>query len=288
MTADRLHAAPSTGDPFSAFERTPALLAACQALQSMQLPNDSERMYAAFSATYDADPADPSMADDLAKFCDGWQAAQAADELPTCDGMPLRMLDRAGAVSVARMREAFEKSIRDTPVLQQHTKLDAAANGEVFSHYVDSRTDVLWLGFALGMRAAARLAAEDAQKPDSTLNVLASVLHDHITGNQAAWIEWQHGAGAEAAMKWIQNGLAGPGHIPDEDAPYGREPQAWFDANQSNPLPQCFCGRPSNIGWMAQGFCCKAHYTQARSEQQAACEAQTATPSASTQPPAET
>ena len=268
MTADRIQAAPSAGDPFSAFERTPALLAACQALQPTQLPNDSDRMFAAFSATYDADPADPSMADDLAKFCDGWQAAQAAGELPACDVLPLRMLDRAGAVSVARMREAFEKSIRDTPALQQHTKLDAAATGDVFSHYVDPRTDVLWLGFALGMRAAARLAAEDAQKPGSTLNVLASVLHDHITGNQAAWIEWQHGAGAEAAMKWIQNGLAGPGHIPDEDAPYGREPQAWFDANQSKPLPQCFCGRPSNIGWMAQGFCSQAHYEKAHKEQQ--------------------
>ena len=284
MTTGHTTAAAAAGDPFSAFERTPALLAACQALQPTQLPNDSDRMFAAFSATYDADPADPSMADDLAKFCDGWQAAQAADELPTCDGMPLRMLDRAGAVSVARMREAFEKSIRDTPVLQQHTKLDAVADGDAHSHYVDPRTDVLWLGFALGMRAAARLAAEDAQKPDSTLNVLAGVLHDHIAGNQAAWIEWQHGAGAEAAMKWIQNGLAGPGHIPDEDAPYGREPQAWFDANQSNPLPQCFCGRPSTIGWLGQGFCCKAHYNQARSEQHAACEPQTAEPPASTKP----
>ena len=264
MTADRIQAAPSAGDPFSAFERTPALLAACQALQPTQLQNDSDRMFAAFSATYDADPADPSMADDLAKFCDGWQAAQVAGDLPACGVMPFRMLDRAGAVSVARMREAFEKSIRDTPALQQHTKLDAAADGDAFSHYVDPRTDMLWLGFALGMRAAARLAAEEAQKPDSTLNVLAGVLHDHITGNQAAWIEWQHGAGAEAAMKWIQNGLAGPGHIPDEDAPYGREPQAWFDANQSSPLPQCFCGRPSNIGWMGQGFCGKAHHEEAR------------------------
>ena len=264
MTTDRTTAAAAAGDPFSAFEQTPALLAACQALQPAQLPNDSERMFAAFSGLYDADPVDPSMAEDLAKFCDGWQAAQAADELPTCDGMPLRMLDRAGAVSVARMREAFEKSIRDTPVLQQHTRLVAATDGNAFSHYVDPRTDVLWLGFALGMRAAARLAAEDAQKPGSTLNVLASMLHEHITGNQAAWIEWQHGAGAEAAMKAIQNGLAGPGHIPDEDAPYGREPRAWFDANQSNPLPQCFCGRPSNIGWMGQGFCCKAHYELAR------------------------
>lgn len=81
ITTDRTTAASAAGDPFSAFERTPALLAACQALQPTQLPNDSERMLAAFSATYDADPADPSMAYDLARFCDGWQAALAADEM---------------------------------------------------------------------------------------------------------------------------------------------------------------------------------------------------------------
>ncbi len=287
---------PSTGttttDPFAAFEQTPALLAACQALTPTQQPNDSDRMFAAFSALYDADPADPSMTDDLAKFCDGWQAAQETGEvrngegLPSigqltinqvevlhslrvarCPSIPLKMRDRPGAPTVARMREAFEKSIADTSALQAHTDCQAVMVEGVFSHYADARTDILWIGFALGMRAAAMLAEEGRQKPDSLLNVMSRLLHDQITANQAAWIEWQHGSGAEAAMSWVQNGLIGPGHIPDEDEPYGREAQAWFDANCAEPLPQCFCGRPSNIGWMGQGFCSDAHHAKARSEQ---------------------
>jgi hypothetical protein len=93
------------------------------------------------------------------------------------------------------------------------------------------------------------------------------IIHDMVVANQATWIEWQHGRGAEAAMAWIHNGLTGPGHIPDEDAPYGKEAQAWFDANQAEPFPVCFCGRPSNQLWMGQGFCSAAHYQQRRAEQ---------------------
>lgn len=93
---------------------------------------------------------------------------------------------------------------------------------------------------------------------------LSKILHDQIVAQQSAWIEWQHGQGAEAAMVWIGNGLWGPGHIPDEDAPYGKEAQAWYDANNSDPFPACHCGRPSNIMSMGIGFCCKAHHDAAR------------------------
>ena len=82
--------------------------------------------------------------------------------------------------------------------------------------------------------------------------------------NQAAWIEWKHGRGADAAMQWIHNGLAGPGHLPDDEEPWGKEAQAYFDANCANPLPPCACGRPSNILWMGQGFCCDDHYRKAK------------------------
>lgn len=54
----------------------------------------------------------------------------------------------------------------------------------------------------------------------------SQALHNVIVGNQSAWIEWQHGAGAEAAMTWIHNSLVGPGLIPD-----GKEAQPWFNAN---------------------------------------------------------
>lgn len=98
---------------------------------------------------------------------------------------------------------------------------------------------------------------------------LGRIIHDMTVAEQAAWIEWQHGRGAEAAMVWIQNGLVGPGHIPDEDEPYGKEAQAWFDANRSRPFPTCSCGRPSNILWMGQGFCSEPHYRQAKAEHDA-------------------
>lgn len=108
-----------------------------------------------------------------------------------------------------------------------------------------------------GSRDASIVAAEAWEK---SATQLAKILNDHSVVMQAAWIDWQHGRGAEKAMGWIHNTLVGPGLLPAEDAPYGKEAQAWFDANRSDPMPKCFCGRPSNIGWMGQGFCSEAHY----------------------------
>lgn len=85
------------------------------------------------------------------------------------------------------------------------------------------------------------------------------IMHDQTVANQAAWIEWQHGRGAEAGMQWIENGLRGPGHIPQDSEPYGKESQAYFDANRCDPMPECICGRPSNQLWMDYGACCDAH-----------------------------
>lgn len=109
-------------------------------------------------------------------------------------------------------------------------------------------------------------AADDLARATKLTNDLGKIIHDMTVAQQAAWIEWQHGKGAEEAMTWIHNGLAGPGFIPDEDEPYGKEAQAWYDANRADPFPTCFCGRPSNSLWMGQGFCCHAHYEQRRAE----------------------
>lgn len=88
--------------------------------------------------------------------------------------------------------------------------------------------------------------------------------HDLIVVMQAAFIEWRYGKGADAAMGWISNTLDGPGLIPSDDEPWGREAQAYYDANRAEPFPQCFCGKPSNQLWMGKGFCSEAHYKQAR------------------------
>lgn len=96
--------------------------------------------------------------------------------------------------------------------------------------------------------------------------ILADAMHDNIVAMQAALIEWKFGAGAEAALQWIVNTLSGPGLLPDTEGPWGKEAQAYFSANQSNPMPACACGRPSHIGWMGQGFCSEEHYKAAHAQ----------------------
>lgn len=93
---------------------------------------------------------------------------------------------------------------------------------------------------------------------------LSKINHDLLVAMQAAWIEWRHGKGADAAMQWIENTLSGPGLIPPDNAPWSTEAQAWFDANKHDPFPRCYCGRPSNQLWMGRGFCSVAHYEAVR------------------------
>lgn len=71
---------------------------------------------------------------------------------------------------------------------------------------------------------------------------LGSIIHDLTVANQAAWIEWKHGDGAEAGMQWVENGLAGPGMIPGEDDDDGDNPllknaQDYFDRHSSWHIP---------------------------------------------------
>lgn len=72
---------------------------------------------------------------------------------------------------------------------------------------------------------------------------LGSIIHDLTVANQAAWIEWKHGDGAEAAMQWVENGLAGPGLIPGEDDdgddanPLLKDAQGYFDRHSSWHIP---------------------------------------------------
>ncbi|AYQ38297.1 MULTISPECIES: hypothetical protein [Burkholderia cepacia complex] len=105
-----------------------------------------------------------------------------------------------------------------------------------------------------------------AARSQSLIKTLSDIIHDQTVAMQSAVIEWQHGDGAEAGLSWIVNTLEGPGHLPDFDAPHGKHAQFWFNANQANPLPACFCGNPSSSLWMGQGFCCDEHYREARAK----------------------
>ncbi|MCA8226166.1 hypothetical protein [Burkholderia vietnamiensis] len=107
-------------------------------------------------------------------------------------------------------------------------------------------------------------------KATGLIKTLSDIIHDQTVAMQSAVIEWKHGKGAEAGLSWIANTLEGPGHFPDFDAPHGKHAQFWFNANQANPLPTCFCGNPSSSLWMGQGFCCDEHYREARAKHDAA------------------
>lgn len=63
-----------------------------------------------------------------------------------------------GRISVADMRRYFEGAVTNTPALKANTPLSAMEVNEVFSHYLDPDTDTMWIGFALGMRCAERIA----------------------------------------------------------------------------------------------------------------------------------
>ncbi|MEB2544324.1 hypothetical protein [Burkholderia cenocepacia] len=110
-------------------------------------------------------------------------------------------------------------------------------------------------------------AADDKAK--GLIKTLLDIIHDQTVAMQSAIIEWQHGNGAEAGLNWIVNTLSGPGHLPDFDAPHGKHAQFWFNANQANPMPTCFCGNPSSSLWMGQGFCSDEHYREAKAKHDA-------------------
>lgn len=111
-----------------------------------------------------------------------------------------------------------------------------------------------------------RHAEAEDDKAAQLVKDLSDIIHDQTVAMQSAIIEWQHGKGAEAGLSWIVNTLAGPGHLPDFNAPHGTHAQFWFNANQTNPLPACVCGNPSSSLWMGQGFCCDEHYHEAKAK----------------------
>jgi hypothetical protein len=70
----------------------------------------------------------------------------------------LTLRDGPGKMPIGRMQNLFERSVNDTPALQQKVSLLIVTENGEFSHYADPHTDALWVGFALGLRCAERLA----------------------------------------------------------------------------------------------------------------------------------
>ena len=56
----------------------------------------------------------------------------------------------------AAMVSIFEQVVRHTPVLNKHLRLDRHPGPQI--HYSDAKTHAIWVGWALGMRAAGRIS----------------------------------------------------------------------------------------------------------------------------------
>ena len=80
----------------------------------------------------------------------GKQNASAG--LPAFD---VRIVDAPGKKPVKAMRELFERVVTGTPRLIP-LPLDVINHNGRFSHYRDAQTDLLWVGFALGIRMVTR------------------------------------------------------------------------------------------------------------------------------------
>jgi hypothetical protein len=75
--------------------------------------------------------------------------------------------------------------------------------------------------------------AQEIERLNKSLRMMAACIHNITVGNQAAWIAWRNEGSAEEGMRWIENGLIGPGLLPgddDEDGDVGSA-QAFYDAN---------------------------------------------------------
>jgi hypothetical protein len=80
----------------------------------------------------------------------------------------LNIIDKPGAISKTLMRSYFENAVQNTPSLKASRSLNSVNVKGEFSHYANIHTDLMWLGFALGMRCAERI--EIAKLTDSLNN----------------------------------------------------------------------------------------------------------------------
>ncbi|MDB6080542.1 MAG: hypothetical protein JWO82_4289 [Akkermansiaceae bacterium] len=68
-----------------------------------------------------------------------------------------KIVDKPGAIWVATMVRIFENCIRGTPIFAKRLKLERRQEAaDQFAGYTDDETDILWTGFAIGLRCAQR------------------------------------------------------------------------------------------------------------------------------------
>lgn len=79
----------------------------------------------------------------------------------------LTIKDKPGCITVADMRDYFERAVNDTPSLKANTPLGVMEINEQFAYYMDRDTDTMWIGFAIGMRCAERITAAQPTTKES-------------------------------------------------------------------------------------------------------------------------
>ncbi|MCA8045528.1 hypothetical protein [Burkholderia arboris] len=204
-------------------------------------------------------------------------AADRATIMDACQSIS-RSADalKAGCSIDGEWPDADDKAFYDAELrlLERLTALLAAQQPEPHAEATDWNTHCTGCSTPRacqynGCRNEPRAEVTD-DKTMRLIKTMSDIIHDQTVAMQSAIIEWQHGKGAKAGLSWIVNTLEGPGHLPDFDAPHGKHAQFWFNANQANPLPKCFCGNPSSSLWMGQGFCCDEHHREAKAKHDAA------------------
>lgn len=96
---------------------------------------------------------------------------------------------------------------------------------------------------------------------------LNSIIHNQVVGMQAALIDAEHN-GPEHGLRWISNGLAGPGHLPDPDDQWYGDANDYYNAHCAEPLGPCeVCGRPSGACGQLHVACTPEHLKQAEAQQ---------------------
>lgn len=69
---------------------------------------------------------------------------------------------------------------------------------------------------------------EEIKNLKAQLIVCNTIMHNMIVANQSAYIAYKSGD-VKNAFEWIENGLFGPGHIPDNEN--NETPQQWYNRN---------------------------------------------------------
>ncbi len=72
----------------------------------------------------------------------------------------IRITDVPGKISQNDIRIAFEEMVRSEPLITHTTPLGTISINGGFSHYANSITDTMFIGFALGMRRMERKLKE--------------------------------------------------------------------------------------------------------------------------------